>query len=57
MSEQIIGKITAVLRALNNISVSGKVNIANLGGSISILESVLATLSSEHQDGSDESVM
>lgn len=33
-------RINAVLTALNNISVNGKANLANLSGSIAVLEEV-----------------
>lgn len=47
MNEKIIQNIVAVLNALNNISVSGKQNLANLSGSISVLEDVLQLLNEE----------
>lgn len=44
MKDEIIKKLYAVLNALNSISVSGKSNLANLGGSISVLEEIAVTL-------------
>lgn len=44
MKNEIIQKLSAVLGALNSISVSGKNNLANLSGSISILEEIAMTL-------------
>lgn len=40
MKEEIMQRINAVLTALNNISVNGKANLANLSGSIAVLEEV-----------------
>lgn len=44
MKEEMIQKMTLVLNALNNISVSGKQNLGNLSGSIAIIEDVIAEL-------------
>lgn len=44
MKEQIIGRLNAVLNALESISVSGRANLANLSGSISVLEEVAQML-------------
>ncbi len=41
MKQEITNRITHVLLALGNITVSGKNNLLNLGGSIGILEEVL----------------
>lgn len=46
MKNEIIQRINAVLGALNNIDVRGKLNLNNLGGSISLLEEVASMLSS-----------
>lgn len=45
MKEDMVQKIVAVLNALNNITVSGKNNLANLSGSIAVLEELVNTLS------------
>lgn len=44
MKEQIMQNISAVLGALNNVDVRGKANLANMTGSIEILERVLQAL-------------
>lgn len=44
MKDEIMQRITAVLTALNNISVSGKSNLANLSGSIAVLEEIMKKL-------------
>ena len=44
MKEEILQKINAVLTALNNTTVCGKNNLANLSGSIAILEEVYGVL-------------
>lgn len=46
MKQQIIDNINAVLGALNSITVSGKANLANLVGSINILENIGSTIAS-----------
>lgn len=43
MKNEVIGKISVVINALNGITVCGKNNLANLSGSIAVLEE-LATL-------------
>ena len=40
MKEEIIQRLAVTLNALNNISVSGKSNLANLSGSIAMLEEI-----------------
>lgn len=40
MKTEIIQKLSAVINALNNVSVSGEQNLANLSGSIAILKEV-----------------
>jgi len=45
MNEDIMQKLSTVLIALNSISVSGKQNLANLSGSIVVLEEVANILS------------
>ena len=44
MKESIMQRIGAVLNALNNVTVSGKSNLANLSGSIAILEELYGVL-------------
>ncbi len=44
MKQQLIENINAVLGALNSITVSGKANLANLVGSINILENIGSTI-------------
>lgn len=46
MKQQIIDNINAVLGALNSITVSGKANLANLVGSINILENIGSAIAS-----------
>lgn len=41
MKNEIIRRLNLVLGALDNVSVSGKTNLANLSGSISIIEEVI----------------
>ena len=38
MKDEVINRLVAVLNALDNVSVRGKPNLANLSGSIAILE-------------------
>lgn len=44
MRDNILQRISVVLNALNNVTVSGKQNLANLSGSIAILEELHGTL-------------
>ncbi len=44
MKEEILTNLTTVANVLNNISVSGKANLANLSGSIQMLEKVIEKL-------------
>lgn len=44
MKDQIMQNLNAVLAALNTITVSGKINLANLSGSITVIEMVLNDL-------------
>lgn len=44
MKDQIMQRLTLVLNALDNVSVRGKTNLANLSGSISMLEEVAKML-------------
>ena len=56
MKEQIMQNLSAVIGALNNITVSGKNNLSNLAGSISVLEEVLSALAqAEFADEYNES--
>lgn len=44
MKEQVMQRLVLALNALNSISVSGKTNLANLSGSIVILEEIVNIL-------------
>ena len=44
MKNDILNKLGAVISALNSVSVSGKANMENLCGSISVLEDVAKTI-------------
>lgn len=44
MKDEIMQRLNVVLNALNSISVSGKANLANLSGSIAVLEELGAIL-------------
>ena len=44
MKEQIMRRLALTLNVLNSISVNGKANLANLSGSISMLEEVAEIL-------------
>lgn len=44
MKEDILNNLSIVINALNTISVSGKANLANLSGSIVMIEEVVSTL-------------
>lgn len=44
MKEEIMQQLTIVLNALNTIPVSGKQNLANLSGSIAVIEEVVDAL-------------
>ena len=46
MQEDIMQRLTVTLNALNSVSVSGKANLANLSGSIAMLEEVASLLNS-----------
>lgn len=46
MKDEILQQLSMALFALNNVSVSGKGNLANLSGSIGIIEKVSQTLES-----------
>lgn len=45
MKDEIMQRLNVILNALNNITVSGKANLANLSGSIVMLEEVGTILS------------
>ena len=57
MKEEILQHINIVINVLNNISVNGKSNLANLSGSIAMIEEVYTLLkdaevkSPEKKDG------
>lgn len=44
MKNEMTRRINTVLNALNNITVSGKHNLANLSGSITVLEELISVL-------------
>lgn len=44
MKESIINSLVAVLGALDTVTVSGKNNLANLSGSMTVLENIVAAL-------------
>lgn len=45
MKNEIMQKIGAVINALNNVSVMGEQNLANMSGSITVLKEVVTQLS------------
>ena len=45
MKDEIMQRLTVTLNALNSISVNGKANLANLSGSIAMLEEIGVMLS------------
>lgn len=56
MKEDILQRLSVTINALNCIYVKGKANLANLSGSISMLEEVCEMLSSiefKAEEGSD----
>lgn len=44
MKDEIMNRLAAVLNALNMVSVNGKQNLANLSGSIAVIEEIAAML-------------
>lgn len=44
MEQEILQQIISVVNALNTVTVNGKYNLAQLGGSISVLEKVCEML-------------
>ena len=53
--KEIIKKIDAAVRVLNNIEVKQKQNLLNMGGVIDLLESVIeATLNNENAEGEEK---
>lgn len=46
MKEQVMQRLVLALNALNNVCVSGKANLANLSGSIAVLEEITDILNS-----------
>lgn len=54
MKEEMMQRLGAVLHALNSISVSGKQNLANLSGSISVLEEIAGMLEGAEVAAVDE---
>lgn len=55
MKEEIIQRISVIINALNNTSVSGKANLANLAGSIATLEEIANLLSHAEITDKDKS--
>ena len=53
MKKELINKLLAVYNALDTVSVSGKNNLANLSGSLSIISEIISTL---NNDGIDVTV-
>lgn len=45
MKNEVMNRLSAVIGALNAISVNGKQNLSNLAGSISVIEEIAAILS------------
>lgn len=58
MKEDIMQRLSVTLNALNSVSVSGKANLANLSGSIAMLEEIATMLTTativQQTDGADE---
>lgn len=54
MKDEIMQRLTVTLNALNSISVSGKANLANLSGSIAMLEEIGAMLSEAEIKSKDD---
>ena len=54
MKTEIMQRLNLILGALNSISVSGKTNLANLSGSIAMLEEVAQKLNGVEVVESDE---
>lgn len=48
-NEEMKRRLSQVLQALNNVTVSGKVNLSNLTGSIAILEDIFQSIPEEEQ--------
>lgn len=44
MKNEILNRLVTVLNALNAVSVNGKQNLANLSGSIAVVEEVITML-------------
>lgn len=49
-NEEVVGKLYAVVRALDAITISGKNNLANLVGSIGTIEEVIQMLQKSDSD-------
>lgn len=50
MNSEVSTRIEYVIKILNSVSVSGKNNLVNLSGGISILEDVLRKLNENQED-------
>lgn len=48
MKEELIKQLLAVYNALDTVNVSGKNNLANLSGSLSIIYDIISKLSSDN---------
>ena len=54
MKDEIMQRLAVTLNALNSISVSGKANLANLSGSIAMLEEVVSIINNADIVSKDE---
>lgn len=54
MKDEVMQRLAVILNALNSISVSGKANLANLSGSIAMLEEIGAILGNVDMVSKDE---
>lgn len=52
MTEEIIQQLIMVRNALNNVTVSGKQNLSNLGASIDILDRIIEKAQKEKENSS-----
>lgn len=49
-NKEVIGRLGAMLNALNSISVRGKENVLNLGGCIALTEELIQGISQENKE-------
>lgn len=54
MKDEVMQRLAVILNALNSISVSGKANLANLSGSIAMLEEIGTILGNVDMVSKDE---